>query len=55
MTNSARTETPQRGGRNKSGEGAAAAALSGGGMRLGVEEGAAESKGLGFVCCVVMP
>ncbi|KZV26738.1 hypothetical protein F511_20907 [Dorcoceras hygrometricum] len=38
LTNSARTETPQRGGRNKSGEGAAA--LSDGGVRLGGEEGA---------------
>ncbi|KZV49912.1 hypothetical protein F511_40071 [Dorcoceras hygrometricum] len=42
LTNSARTETPQRGGRNKSGEGAAAA---GGGVRLG-EEGAAEHLGI---------
>ncbi|KZV46969.1 hypothetical protein F511_15766 [Dorcoceras hygrometricum] len=40
LTNSARTETAQRGGRNKSGEGVAAA---GGGVRLG-EEGRPKSR-----------
>ncbi|KZV44038.1 hypothetical protein F511_16599 [Dorcoceras hygrometricum] len=46
LTNSARMETPQRGGRNKSDEGAAAAAaLSGGGVRLGGEEGRPRARG----------
>ncbi|KZV55101.1 hypothetical protein F511_07487 [Dorcoceras hygrometricum] len=38
LTNLARTETPQRGGRNKSGEGAAAATLGGGRRRREGEE-----------------